>query len=166
MARSKYGKYIVTELKLTESIQKKIDAGIKTIFNAPNTSQVLYLDSAMMEGAMFFSCCWYWPGYDNDPGGGEAHVHEYDEIFGMVGTNPDDVHDLGGELEYWIENEKFIIKKSFIAHIPRGTKHSPVILRNVRRPIFRFYVIAPDAKDRHLLIAGDPGAAERAKAKR
>ena len=161
MAGSKYAKYIVTDLKFPESLQKKVDAGTIPIFCAPHTTQGLYLDSSIMQDAMFFSSCWYWPGYENNSGGGEPHVHDYDEIFGMTGTNPDDVRDLGGELEYWIEDEKFIINNSFIAHIPKGTRHSPVILRKVTRPIFRFYVIAPDSKDRHLLHAGNPLAANR-----
>jgi hypothetical protein len=88
---------------------------------------------------------WMWPGERPKPagkgGGVEPHTHEFDEILGFFGTNPDDQYDLGGEVELWLEDEPFVLTKSFMAFIPAGMKHCPLIMRRIDRPIFHFGVV-------------------------
>jgi hypothetical protein len=82
-----------------------------------------------------------------------AHKHDYDEIFIFAGTDPNDVSDLGGEVEFWIgegkDFEKVIFNTSSSIFMPRGTAHFPLIFRNVKRPILHI-VVMPDAKQRVL----------------
>ena len=70
-----------------------------------------------------------------------AHVHDYNEVLGWLGTDWKNPNDLGGEIEFWIEDEKYIIKKSCIIFIPKGVKHCPLKDLKVDRPFIHFGVI-------------------------
>ena len=67
-----------------------------------------------------------------------GHTHESDEIIGFFGSDPENPHDLGGEVEIWLEDEKHIITKSCLIFVPRGMKHCPLEIKRVDRPIFHF----------------------------
>jgi hypothetical protein len=133
MAESKYGKYIVSELKVPDSKQK-----IATDY-AKYATRILWLDDKVVEGAFHMNTAWYLKAADtleNVP-----HVHDSDEIIGFFGNNPEDPYDLGGEIELWIEDEKHIITRSSLIFVPAGMKHNPLILRRVDRPIFHFTTV-------------------------
>lgn len=66
----------------------------------------------------------------------EEHTHDFTEVLGFFGFNYDNIQDLGAEIEIWIDGEKNIVDRSFSACIPKGIKHGPVIIRNIRIPIF------------------------------
>jgi hypothetical protein len=144
MAESKYGKYIISELNppVTEAP-----------WNPPPSAagkgtggRVLYLDSGRVPGAFYMECSWVMP----RPAlteeeveaakeiGPKAHTHDYDEIFGFIGTNHDDPYDLGAEVELWLGDEKHIITKTSLVFVPAGLKHSPLIFRRVDRPVFNY----------------------------
>lgn len=129
MAESKYGKYIVTDVS-----QFKADAALPP---EPSTSGVfLFLDDDVVKGSFFVRCTWFW----KTPSQSRlaAHTHEYDEVVAFMGTNPEDPHDLGGEVEFWLEDEQHIITQSCLVFIPRRMKHGPLRIRRVDRPIFHF----------------------------
>jgi len=106
---------------------------------------IAYLDAEVVENANFYvEASWFGtaprpaapPG--REPSGPEPHEHPFPELITFFGTNPDDVHDLGGEAELWIDGEQHILTQSFVAFIPGGVVHCPLMLRNVKRPIFHF----------------------------
>jgi len=85
---------------------------------------------------------WYFrPPATPMPEGSGPHTHDADEIIGFFGNNPQDPYDLGGEIEFWLEDEKHILTKSCLIFVPRGMKHCPLILRRVDRPIFHFTTV-------------------------
>jgi len=47
-------------------------------------------------------------------------------------------NDLGGEVEFWLENEKYILTKSCLIFVPKGLKHCPLWVIKVDRPILFF----------------------------
>jgi hypothetical protein len=99
------------------------------------------LDEKKVSGIPFFTdCAWVWPKPGDIVMEGKAHTHDFDEIITVFGTNPDDPRDLCGEVEFWLEDEKHIIKNSCIIYVPKGTKHCPIIFKNVQRPIFHYIV--------------------------
>jgi uncharacterized RmlC-like cupin family protein len=73
-------------------------------------------------------------------GGGLApHKHdEFDELFLFMGTNPEDISDLGAEAEFWLgegeELEKIEINTSTCVFVPAGLAHFPLTWKNVKRP--------------------------------
>jgi hypothetical protein len=133
MADSKYGKYIVTELKIPEEKQK-IAAAYSKFAN-----RILWMDENVVEGAFHMNTAWYLkasPTVEDTP-----HVHDTDEIIGFFGSNPDDPYDLGGEIEIWLEDEKHIINRTAMLFVPAGMKHCPLVIRRVDRPIFHFTTV-------------------------
>jgi hypothetical protein len=133
MAESKYGKYIVTELKVPED-KKKI-----TEFYATYARRILWMDEKVVEGAFHMNTAWFINASTTTEN--EPHVHNSDEIIGFFGNNADDPYDLGGEVEIWLEDEKHILTSSSLIFVPAGMKHCPLILRRVDRPIFHFTVV-------------------------
>jgi hypothetical protein len=140
MAKTKYGKYIVTELK-----PNLVRAEWTKAEKKPNESvTVLHLDSEVIPGAFFVGGSWFWPHelpkvpLAERPNPVLPHCHDFDEVLALFGTNRDDPHDLGGELEVWLGGEKHIVTKSCIIFIPKGLVHGPIGWNRIDRPIFHF----------------------------
>jgi quercetin dioxygenase-like cupin family protein len=68
----------------------------------------------------------------------KPHTHPFPETIAFFGTNWDDLQDLGGEIELWIEDEMHVMNNSFMAFVPAGVKHCPLSIRRIDRPIFHF----------------------------
>lgn len=74
------------------------------------------------------------------------HYHkDFDELFLFLGTNFEDIHDLGAEAEFWLgegeELEKVEINSSACVYIPAGLAHFPIVWKNVKRPCMFFVVV-------------------------
>lgn len=135
MGESKYGKYIVTELKTPA-----FDPDYIRRYSQWAT-RILWIDDHVVDGAFQMNCSWYLrPPVEPMPEGG-AHTHDCDEIIGFFGSNPEDPYHLGGEIEFWLEDEKHILTKSCLIFVPKGMKHCPLIIRRVDRPIFHFSTV-------------------------
>jgi hypothetical protein len=130
-------KYIVTELRSEVG-----DAPWTPTFGEKEGCRLLSLDSKVIPGAFYMETAWFWPGnwpaYKGEAGVVKEHSHEFAEAIAFVGTNPEDINDLGGEVELWIDGKQNIMDRSFLAFIPAGTKHCPLTIRRVDRPIFHF----------------------------
>jgi hypothetical protein len=135
MAESRYGNCIVSELKTD-----RFDAEYNARY-AQWATRILWMDDRIVDGAFQMNCSWYLrPPTERMPEG-SGHTHDCDEILGFFGSNPDDPHDLGGEIELWLEDEMHILTKSSLVFIPKGMKHCPLIIRRVDRPIFHFSTV-------------------------
>jgi hypothetical protein len=94
------------------------------------------LDSNIIPGALYTNGVWL-TGVHGAPFQIEqAHTHDYDETLGFVGTVPGKPHELGGEIELWMENEKYLITKSCLIFVPKGKSHMPMVLHRIDSPIF------------------------------
>ena len=128
----KNAKYAVDTAKANPvypSFRPKIDPDI--------VKSVITVDDQVVPGAEFYADTnWIMPGTEGDITLAESHTHEFGEMLGFYGLNYDNIQDLGAEIEITIDNEKNIVDRSFAACIPAGVQHGPVIVRNVRRPIF------------------------------
>ncbi len=133
MTESKYGKYVVTDLIIPEE-KKKIAADY-----AKYATRILWMDEDVVKGAFHMNTAWYLKAaatLENTP-----HVHDTDEIIGFFGNDAANPHDLGGEIEIWLEDEKQVITKSALLFVPAGMKHCPLVLKRVDRPIFHFTIV-------------------------
>lgn len=133
MTESKYGKYLVTELKIPEEKQKIAEA------YSQYATRILWMDENVVEGAFHMNTAWYLKAattLEDTP-----HVHDTDEIIGFFGNDAKNPYDLGGEIEIWLEDEKQVITRSAMLFVPAGMKHCPLILRRVDRPIFHFTTV-------------------------
>jgi quercetin dioxygenase-like cupin family protein len=146
MGKSKYDEYIVT--KLRNGARLPLSGHGEMIGESgpggrERKEQVLWIDNEVVPGSFYTECSWFFPGQDqtakqSDGAGREPHTHPFDEVIAFVGTNREDPHDLGGEIELWLENKQFVLEKSFLVHIPAGVKHCPLIIRRINSPIFHF----------------------------
>ncbi|MBN1256020.1 MAG: hypothetical protein JXA50_12155 [Deltaproteobacteria bacterium] len=127
MSNRKYEKYILTELKVPEDVQYRQEQYSK------RATRILWLEDEFVQGADSVILSWYWKATEKE--GTPSHVHDYDEILGFIGSDPENPHDLGGEVEYWIEDEKYILNKSCLIWIPKGLRHCPLRVTRVDRPI-------------------------------
>jgi hypothetical protein len=125
-------KYIVTELIMPESKQRIHEEYSKF------ANRTLWLDDEVVPGAFHINTTWYFkPASPED----RPHTHDTDEIIGFFGNNAADPHDLGGEVEIWLEDEKHVIARSALVFVPAGMKHCPLTFTRVDRPIFHFTTV-------------------------
>jgi quercetin dioxygenase-like cupin family protein len=133
MSESKFGKYIVTDLK--SPYDEEFNAAY-----AKWATRVLWIDEKVVEGSFQMNVSWYLkPQTGQEPL--PAHSHDSSEIIGFFGNNHEDPYDLGGEVEFWFEDEKHTITRSSLIFVPGGITHCPLILKRVDRPIFHFSTV-------------------------
>jgi hypothetical protein len=137
MAVQKYQKNILTDLILPENVQYR-----EAEYNKRAT-RILWLEDEIMEGAFSVICSWYWKATEKE--GTPSHVHDFDEVIGFFGSDPQNPHDLGGEVEFWIEDEKYVLTKSCLIFAPKGLRHCPLRVTRVDRPIF-FLAVSTTSK--------------------
>lgn len=90
------------------------------------------------------------------------HKHLAEEIFCFLPTDPHNVDDLGGEVEYWLgegeEAEKFIITKPTVVFVPKNTVHCPIVFRKVYRPFIVMIIFnSPDQINPSVVDVLPPG---------
>jgi hypothetical protein len=141
MAERKFEKYIITKTKSTRTLPgfRRERSNVATEFQTP----LIFLDDKVLKGAFYVECDWFWKGTDKT--NVDAHTHSFDEVIAFFGTDPEDPEDLCGEVEFWLEDEQYILTKSCLIFVPKGMKHSPLVIRRVDRPIFHF-TAGPAAK--------------------
>jgi hypothetical protein len=132
MTESKYGKYVITDMK------KEFAPEVAARY-AKWATRILWLDEEIVEGAYQMNCSWYRKMPEKQMEA--SHTHDADEIIGFFGSDPENANDLNGEIEFWIEDEKFNLTKSTLIFVPAGVKHCPLIIRKINKPIFHFTTV-------------------------
>jgi hypothetical protein len=127
MSELKYQKYILTDLKLPDNVQQRAAE------YAQRATRILWLEDFVMKGAPSIICSWYWKATEVE--GTPAHTHDFDEVVGFIGSDPQNPDDLCGEVEFWLEDEKYILRNSCFILAPKGLKHCPLRVLRVDRPI-------------------------------
>jgi hypothetical protein len=132
MPRTKYSKYIITDLK------PKVEAPWIPVFKPQEITTVLFLDSKVIKGAFYVETAWFWPPLAENGTRGQPHQHDYNEVLAFFGSNPKNPNDLGGLLEFQMNGENHIISKSCLIFVPKGVQHGPPIFSKITFPIFHF----------------------------
>ena len=108
--------------------------------------RVLWMDSNVCEGAFQMNTAWYFAVPERDPIFTE-HTHDYDELIGFYGSNPDDPYDLGGVIEFSVNGEAHKLTRSSMIWLPGGSVHNPMRILEVNRPIFHFSIVTNPTYD-------------------
>ncbi len=144
MTERKYEKYVLQELKMPEGM-------IPTEAYKQRATKVLWMDGENTPGAFNVNAVWLWKptpaGINHD----SAHKHDYDEVIGFFGSNPDKPNDLNAEVEFWLEDEKYILTKSTLLFIPQGLTHCPLRVLSVEKPIFHFTTVMSGSYKQNLI---------------
>ena len=137
MAARKYEKYIITQVK--PNLGTTAWHGSVPEAARGSGGRIVYLDGEVLPGAFWAEGTWILP--DNTRKKDRmiaAHTHDYDEILSYFGTNMDDPHDLGAEIEFWLGDEQYKLTNSCIIYIPAHLQHCPLRVRSISRPVFHF----------------------------
>lgn len=147
MSERKYEKYILTELKTPEHTTQ----GDKEHGYADRATRILWLEDEIMKGASSVILSWYWKATEKE--GSPSHVHDFDEIIGFIGSDPQNPSDLGGEVELWLEDEQYFLTKSCLVFAPKGLRHCPLRVTRVERPIlFLAFSLTGDYKKDGIIL--------------
>ena len=131
MPETKYGRYIITEVK------PKKEAPWTPKFGPDELIPMLHIDSNVIDGAFYVESAWTLPPFA-DESRGEEHSHDYDEVLAFFGSDPENPNDLNAEAEVHIGGEVHTVNKSCLIFVPKGTKHGPIDFKRIDRPIFHF----------------------------
>lgn len=138
MARGKYEKYIITDFKPgLELPEFRGKPGVPS----ERSNFMMWLGNQIIKGSPYVEAVWLWKGAADPSGGFPQHVHDYDEILGFFGTDTENVYDLGGEIEFWLDDEKYMLTRSCLIFVPKGMKHCPIVFKRIDRPIFHFLFV-------------------------
>ncbi len=129
MAEKKYQKYVMEKLILPDD-STQIDIEHKY---AERATRILWLEDFIIKGAPSIIASWYWKATEEE--GTPQHTHNYDEVVGFIGGDPDNPASLNGEVEWWMEDEKYTLTKSCFVYCPAGLKHGPLRVARVDKPI-------------------------------
>jgi hypothetical protein len=72
------------------------------------------------------------------------HIHDFPIVLSFIGTNPSDIYDFDGEIEFTVGGEKQVITKTSVVSIPAGTAHCPLIFKRVGKPIAMVEIMLTD----------------------
>ena len=102
---------------------------------------LLWMDGNVVPGAFQMNTTWYHSAPDMRPlYKHDEHSHDFDELIGFIGSNPDDPDDLGGVIEIGLNGETHRLTKSSVIFLPAGMKHLPLSILSVERPILHFSI--------------------------
>ena len=120
MAKTKYGKSIVTLPVRKGKVGSILSAGAELLNGFECT--VIYA-FAFKTGITGLST--------------KPHVHDYDEAIFFIGSDPNNIEDLGAEVEMALgpdEEEKHVFKKATAVVVPRGMPHCPIRTLKIDKP--------------------------------
>ncbi len=144
MSKKKYAKYIVTEdvrpfngpppEGLAQRMEKQHAAG-----NFLDAFHLLGLNNRIVEGAPYFDAVWMTD--VRGPDGFQVeiqHSHDFDEVLGFAGTYKGATRELDAEIEFWLEDEQFLLTQSALIYVPAGMNHLPLYFRKINSPVLFF----------------------------
>ncbi len=153
MPEGKYGKYIVTEfydkfeLPPERAWEKAIMGRGMLNGQRRRMEHMVWMDTNVIPGAFYAEAVWFWPlprpqvvrpEEGQNSAGIPPHVHPFPELLSYYGTDMEHPNELYCEVEFWLEDEKYVFDKSFVVYIPEGVKHCPLKMSNMKKPIFHF----------------------------
>jgi hypothetical protein len=158
MAKSKYDKFFITETPPNPLHPQ--NRNIVSEFPWVNTLWINEELQGKLKGAFYMETNMVLRAQEGGPeSGGRPQNHDWDEYLIFLGTDPEDPFDLGGEVEFWVEDEKHVITKTCAIFIPRGVYHTPFYMRKVNRP-FMFITTGNTLKYSHFSFSDDPRYAD------
>ena len=80
-----------------------------------------------------------------------AHTHDFDMYLWLLPVDPNDMENLGCEVEYCFgegdEQEIFVLTKTCSIFCPKGVVHGPLTFRNMTKPVYLVHgTVAQDYK--------------------
>jgi len=64
----------------------------------------------------------------------EPHTHDFHETLCFIGGDPQDIDNLGAEIEFTLGGEKYQINSATVVSIPPNLEHCPIVIKKVTKP--------------------------------
>ncbi len=142
MTERKYAKYIVTEPFVPPNPPAEFMKRLEEQKKAGNYTEgfaLFGLNDKVLPGAFYLDCHWILQTHGTQGIQTEiSHTHDFDEVLGFVSGNTKDPRKINGEIEFWLEDEQYVIDYSCLIFVPRGMKHLPLVFRRIDSPVFFF----------------------------
>jgi hypothetical protein len=139
MPEKKYANHIIMQ-DLSEPPPpgfKQRRAARRAAGNYIESTHLFSLNDTIFPGAFHVDCVWFWDKKGDELSQSEIpHAHDWDEAWIFTGMDRRNPRDLGGTLDFWLDDEEYIIDKACLVFIPRGLKHGPCGIREIHAPIF------------------------------
>lgn len=77
----------------------------------------------------------------------KPHAHPHNEVLMFLGSDYSKPQELGGEIEFWFKDDKYVLTKSCIIFVPAMVQHNPmrpIKVDNPMKPIL-FVGIVPSS---------------------
>ena len=136
----RYDKYVIDDPRLVRDLAHHDFSAVKG-FSYPDP---VYLDEGLCpEAGAWLDIVWVWEKTvpEELPG---LHAHPFPEIVLLVGSNPHDLRDLGGEVSWGMGEreaaERFTLTHTTAIYVPAGLSHGPLVYERVDRPILNIVV--------------------------
>ncbi len=100
--------------------------------------RIIYMDDRIVPGSFYVEAVWV---QGSVPTVHPVHRHDHDEILGFVGSNMDDLGDLGAEIDLVIDGKKTTITRTCFIHVPAGVEHGGLCFRKIDRPVFQIAML-------------------------
>jgi len=97
--------------------------------------KIVWMDDSVIPGSPYFEIVWF---MDKREGKPETHTHDFDEIVGFVGSDPEDPANLNGTINFLLDGEMITLTRSAIIYIPAGMPHCPFSIDEISKPIIHF----------------------------
>jgi len=140
MSDSKWSKYVITEPKFVTELAFHDYSNISG-FTFPDE---VYIDKDLVpEANTWLDIIWIWEKTvpEELPG---LHSHPFAEIVLLIGSNPKNLRDLGGIVEWGMgageEAERFTLTSTTAIYVPPNLPHGPLIYHRVDRPILNIAI--------------------------
>ena len=98
-------------------------------------TKIVWLDPSEMPGSPYVELAWFKKPREPKP---PTHTHDFDEFVGFVSSDPNDPHNLGGKIKFYLDGEWIEFTKSTVIYIPAGMEHCPFVIEEMSRPILHF----------------------------
>ena len=104
-------------------------------YNWDSKRKIVWTDDSFMPGAMYFEIMWYCAPRGPGP---QPHTHDFDEIIGFIGGDPENPKELGAVVKFQIADEEYTFTQSVMIFVPAGLEHSPITVESVDRPFIHY----------------------------
>ena len=98
-------------------------------------TRLLWIDGLKLDGAPYMEAVRFHTANDEGP---ENHTHDFDELIGFLGMDPDAPDDLHGIVTLLVDGETVEFTKSCVVYIPRDVTHSPILVPRLDQSIIHF----------------------------
>ena len=105
------------------------------IVDLETKKKIVWTDESFMPGAPYFEIMWFCGVREPGPA---THVHDFDEIIGFVGGDPEHPEELNATVKFLIGDEWYTFTKSVMLFLPAGLEHSPMKIESVEKPFIHY----------------------------